>query len=96
MKLELRRHPGKDNIIRVIDPQGKDFGNVDIRTSHRLAKIMDNKNPKYRTQSKLNIRPKKKDEYPGMDCSEYLKMSINLYVSVLAALSVQGLAIAKR
>lgn len=33
MKLSLARHPGKDNIIRVLDPAGKDFGNVDIRTS---------------------------------------------------------------
>ena len=33
MKLSLARHPGKDNIIRVIDPLGNDFGNVDIKTS---------------------------------------------------------------
>ena len=33
MKISLRRHPGKDNIIRVIDPSGKDFGNIDIKTA---------------------------------------------------------------
>lgn len=79
MNLQLRRHPGKDHIIRVIDPAGKDFGTVDVKTSFRLAKIMDNLNPKYRTQAKLILRPRKPDEYPGKLCSEYLKMSINLY-----------------
>lgn len=78
MNLNLRRHPGKDNIIRVIDPDGKDFGTVDVKTSFRLAKIMDNKNPKYRTQAKLQLRPRKPDEYPGKPCSEYMKMAINL------------------
>ena len=33
MKVDLRRHPGRDHIIRVLDPKGNDFGNVDIRTS---------------------------------------------------------------
>ena len=79
MKLHLRRHPGKDSIIRVIDPMGKDFGNVDVKTSLALAKIMDSKNPKFRTQARLNSRNKKPDEYPGKDCSEYFDMTINLY-----------------
>ncbi len=79
MKLQLRRHPGKDSIIRVIDPMGKDFGNVDVRTSLALAKIMDSKNPKFRPQARLTARTRKTDEYPGKDCSEYLDMTINLY-----------------
>ena len=79
MKLQLRRHPGKDSIIRVIDPQGKDFGNVDVRTSIGLSKIMDSRHPKFRTQARLNARNRKKDEYPGKDCSEFMDMTVNLY-----------------
>ena len=79
MKLQLRRYPGKDSIIRVIDPQGKDFGNVDVRTSLALAKIMDSKNPKFRPQARLTARNRKNDEYPSKECSEYLDMTVNLY-----------------
>lgn len=79
MKLVLRRHPGKDLIIRVIDPTGKDVGNVDIRTSQALSRIMDSRNPKFRTQARLNARNRKPDDYPGKECSEYLDMTINLY-----------------
>ena len=79
MKLQLRRHPGKDNIIRVIDPVGKDVGNVDVRTSLGLARVMDSKNPKFRTQARLNSRNRKPNEYPGKDCSEYFDMTVNLY-----------------
>jgi len=79
MKIKLHRFPGKDNIIRVLDPTGKDFGNVDVRTSLGLARIMDSKNPKFRTQARLNLRRRKPDEYPGKECSEYLNMTLNLY-----------------
>lgn len=79
MKLQLKRLPGKDNIIRVIDPMGKDFGNVDLRTSLGLARIMDSRNPKFRTQARLIMRKKKPEEYPGKECSEYFEMQINLY-----------------
>ena len=79
MKLQLRRFPGKDNIIRVLDPTGKDFGNVDVRTAQGLTRIMDSKNPKFRTQARLTIRKKKPAEIPGSPCSEYLEMSVNLY-----------------
>ena len=79
MKIKLHRFPGKDNIIRVVDPTGKDFGNVDVRTSLGLARIMDSKNPRFRTQARLNLRRRKPDEYPGKECSEYLDMILNLY-----------------
>lgn len=79
MKLQLKRFPGKDYIIRVIDPMGKDFGNVDLKTSLVLAKIMDSKNPRFRTQARLNTRKREPDEYPGKECSTYLEMTINLY-----------------
>lgn len=79
MRLDLRRHPGKDSIIRVIDPMGKDFGNVDVKTSLALAKVMDSRNPKFRTQARLLSRNRKTDEYPGKECSEYFDITINLY-----------------
>ena len=79
MKIKLHRFPGKDNIVRVLDPAGKDFGNVDVRTSLGLARIMDSKNPRFRTQARLNLRKRKLDEYPEKECSEYLDMTLNLY-----------------
>lgn len=79
MKLQLKRFPGKDNIIRVLDPMGKDFGNVDLKTSLALAKIMDSKNPRFRTQARIPIRKKQPNDYPGKECSEYFDITINLY-----------------
>lgn len=79
MRLQLHRLPGKGNIIRVLDPTGKDFGNVDVKTSTGLARIMDSKNPKIRTQARLNLRKKEPYETPGSECSKYLDMTINLY-----------------
>ena len=79
MKLDLRRHPGKDSIIRVIDPTGKDFGNVDVKTSLALARIMDSRHPRFRTQARLLSRNRKADDYPGKECSEYFDITINLY-----------------
>ncbi|KAL8696383.1 MAG: hypothetical protein Q9224_002823 [Gallowayella concinna] len=81
MKVQLRRFPGNDNIIRVLDPTGKDFGNVDVRTSLGLAKLLDSKNPKYRAQARLMTRKKKQDrmEYPTAPCSEYLGLMVNVY-----------------
>lgn len=81
MKLQLKRYPGNDNIIRVLDPTGKDFGNVDIRTSQGLAKLLDSKQPKYRAQARLLGRKKKdgRDQYPSAPCSEYLDLIINVY-----------------
>lgn len=79
MKVQLGRFPGPDNIIRVIDPTGKDFGNVDVKTSLGLRTIMDNKRPKFRTQARLNLRKKKPGEVAGAPCSEYFDLTINLY-----------------
>ena len=63
MRLSLKRLTGKDQIIRVLDPAGKDFGNVDVRTSVGLARIMDSKNPRFRTQAILLSRRMKFYEY---------------------------------
>lgn len=79
MKLRLQRLPGKGQIIRVLDPTDKDFGNVDLRTAQGLTRIMDSKTPKFRTQARLNLRKKKPGEIPGNCCSEYLEMTVNLY-----------------
>ncbi|KAL8765228.1 MAG: hypothetical protein Q9209_007621 [Squamulea sp. 1 TL-2023] len=81
MKLQLKRYPGNDNIIRVLDPTGKDFGNVDVRTSLGLAKLLDSKNPKYRAQARLMTRKRKPDlsQYPTALCSEYLDLVVNVY-----------------
>lgn len=79
MKLRLQRLPGKGQIIRVLDPTEMDFGNVDLRTAQGLTRIMDSKNPKFRTQARLNLRKKKPGEIPGNCCSEYLEMTVNLY-----------------
>ena len=76
MKLVLQRLPGKDNRIRVLDPAGNDFGTVDVRTSTGLARIMDMKNTKFRTQARLEARKRFPYEYPGQDCSQYLDMVI--------------------
>lgn len=81
MRLQFRRFPGKDNIIRVLDPTGKDFGNIDVKTSQGLAKLLDSKNPRYRAQARLMNRRKTSgaDQYPTAPCSEYLDLVINVY-----------------
>lgn len=79
MKLQLSRFPGSDNIIRVLDPTGKDFGNVDVKTSIGLRALMDIKNSKFRVQARLNVRKKEPGEIPGSPCSKYLDMTVNLY-----------------
>ncbi|KAL8696301.1 MAG: hypothetical protein Q9201_007730 [Fulgogasparrea decipioides] len=80
MRLQFKRFPGNDNIIRVLDPTGKDFGNCDVKTAQALAKLLESKNPKYRVQARLMTRRKKKStEYPTAPCSEYLDLIVNLY-----------------
>ena len=76
IKLALQRLPGKDNVIRVLDPQGKDFGTVDVRTAMGLARIMDSRVPKFRTQAKLQPRKRRQNEYPSQPCSEYFDMVV--------------------
>lgn len=79
MTIALKRLPGKDNIIRVEDPTGKDFGNIDVRTASGLARILDFKKLKVRAQARLLGRTKTPIEYPGQPCSSYLDATINLY-----------------
>ena len=79
IKLELRRFPGKNLIIRVLDGLGKDFGNVDVRTSLGLAPLMDSNNPKIRTSARLNSRRRNPYELPGQPISDSLIMTVNVY-----------------
>lgn len=79
MTIALKRLPGKDNIIRVEDPTGKDFGNIDVKTATGLSRILDIKALKVRAQARLVGRTKKQTEYPGQPCSLYLDATINLY-----------------
>ncbi|KAL8837270.1 MAG: hypothetical protein Q9176_005804 [Flavoplaca citrina] len=83
MKLQFKRFPGNDMIIRVLDPTGKDFGNVDVKTSLGLAPLLDSKNPRYRAQARLMARKRKLDsasaQYPTAPCSEYFDIVVNVY-----------------
>ncbi len=79
MKLQLQRGPEKSQIVRVLDPEGIDFGNIDTRTAQGLTRILDSASPKFRTQARLNIRRKKLGEVPGAWCSEYMDMTLNIY-----------------
>ncbi|SLM40972.1 snf2 family domain-containing protein [Lasallia pustulata] len=88
MKLQLQRFPGNTHIIRVLDPTGKDFGTVDVRTSLGLAPLMDSSTPKIRVQARLDIRKKKPGEIPGKPCSEYFNMTVNLYGPMRTATSI--------
>ncbi|KAI4243905.1 MAG: hypothetical protein L6R40_003287 [Gallowayella cf. fulva] len=81
MKVQLRRFPGNDNIIRVLDPTGKDFGNVDVLTARGLAKLLDSKNPRFRAQARIMTRKKKLDssDYPTAPCSQFFDLVVNVY-----------------
>ncbi|KAL8958774.1 MAG: hypothetical protein Q9193_004232 [Seirophora villosa] len=81
IKLQFKRFPGKDNIIRVLDPTGKDFGNLDVKTAQGLSKLLESTTPKFRAQARLWSRQKKdgSNQYPGALCSEYLNLFVNIY-----------------
>lgn len=81
MKLQFRRYPGGDNITRVLDPTGKDFGNLDVKTAQAVSKLLDSRNPRYRAQARLLARKKKDgpNQYPGAHCSEYFDLIVNIY-----------------
>lgn len=79
MKLHLQRFPGKNLIIRVIDPAGHDFGNIDVRSSLGLVPLMDSQFSSVRLQARLDSRKKKANEYPGLLTSETYLATINVY-----------------
>lgn len=81
MKVELRRRPGtQTQIITVIDPQGNDFGSVDVRTAIALAPLMDGASIcKLRVQSRLDARKRQMGEQPGTPVSHSYSLTITLY-----------------
>ena len=78
IKCTLEREPGKDKRIKVIDPFGIYFGNVDAELAEVLAPSMDGFT-NIRTQPRVLNRRKKRDSWPGQPCSELIKMIINVY-----------------
>lgn len=78
IKCTLEREPGKDKKIKVIDPFGMYFGNIDAELSEVLAPAMDGF-VNIRTQPRVLNRRKKKDSWPGQPCSELIKLIINIY-----------------
>jgi SNF2 family DNA or RNA helicase len=78
IKCNLERELGKNKKIKVIDPFGTYFGNVDAELSEVLAPAMDGFD-NFRTQPRLLNRRKKKDSWPGQPCSDPIKMIINIY-----------------
>ena len=78
IKCALEREPGKDKKIKVIDPFGTHFGNVDAELAEVLAPAMDGFD-NVRTQPRVLNRRKKRDSWPAQPCSELIKMIINLY-----------------
>lgn len=79
MKLSLQRFPGKNLIIRVIDPAGHDFGNIDVRSSLGLVPLMDSAFSNVRLQARLDSRKKKPGDYPGNLTSDTYFATINVY-----------------
>ena len=78
IKCTLRREPGKDKKIKVMDPFETYFGNIDAELSEVLAPAMD-AFENLRTQPRVLNRRKKRDSWPGQPCSERIKMTINIY-----------------
>ena len=78
IKCTLRREPGKDKRIKVLDPFDMYFGNIDAELSEVLAPAMDGIE-NLRTQPRVMNRRKKKDLWPGQPCSELIRMIINVY-----------------
>jgi SNF2 family DNA or RNA helicase len=79
MKVELRREQGKSAMIRVVDPSGAIFGTLDSKTANALTPLIDSPTINLRTQVRLMMRQKRRDEWPGQPCSASLQLSINLY-----------------
>ena len=80
IKLDLRRHPGRNTIIRVIAANAQqDFGNIDAKTASTLAPLMDRFEGKLRLQGRLNTRRRQLNEVPGAATSQFYDMTVNLY-----------------
>ncbi|KAJ9643218.1 hypothetical protein H2204_002114 [Knufia peltigerae] len=78
MKCTLLRTRSNDTIIEVSDPWGVVFGKVNADFAAALAPVLDGL-PGVRTQARLINRRKKPNEWPHVECSEFLKMVVNVY-----------------
>ncbi|KAB8337248.1 hypothetical protein FH972_021550 [Carpinus fangiana] len=81
MKTELVRRPGVNTmIIGCCDTSGKDFGSIDVRTASVLAPLMDSvRTSKVRLTARLDVRPRKPYEVPGLPVSDSYSIAINVY-----------------
>ena len=81
MKVQLTRRPGiNTSIIGVVDPSGKDFGTIDVRTAGVFAQLMDSRNTsRIRITARLDPRPKKAYEFPGQSVSEHYSLTMIVY-----------------
>ncbi|KIW20882.1 hypothetical protein PV08_01461 [Exophiala spinifera] len=78
MKCTLLRTRSKDTVIEVSDPWGVVFGKVNADFAAALAPVLDGLTG-VRTQARLINRRKKPNEWPHVECSETLKMVVNVY-----------------
>ena len=79
MNCKLVRDPSRGMTIKVIDPSDVEFGRLIPEVSKPLAQLMDNLGSSLRTQPRLLMRKKGPRDWPGMQCSEVMRLTINLY-----------------
>ncbi|OJD10927.1 hypothetical protein AJ78_08190 [Emergomyces pasteurianus Ep9510] len=79
IRCQLLRTRGPDARIEIADSSQSVFGIIDHRVSAALVPLLDSTIIKVRTQTRLDVRRKKANEYPGQACSETYRVTINLY-----------------
>ncbi|KAK2789973.1 hypothetical protein FQN52_005781 [Onygenales sp. PD_12] len=79
IRCQLKRERGAHTRIDILDSSQVAFGVIDSRVSAALAPLLDSTIIKLRTQVRLDFRKKKPNEWPGQQCSEIYRVSINLY-----------------
>lgn len=79
IKCDIHRKPGANIQIELKDPYNTLFGILDHRVAGGLAPVLDSPIVPLRVQTRLDMRRKKPDEYPGQDTSDVYRVSINLY-----------------
>lgn len=79
MLCRLIRDPARDMIIKTIDPSDVEFGRLAPEIAKALAPIMDSLGSPLRSQARLMTRTKGPNDWPGVQCSQTMGMTINLY-----------------
>lgn len=90
IKCKLVRDTLTDVIIRVLDPHGFEFGQIDFGFASVLVPAMDHLE-KLRLQARLMNRRIKPNECPHQPCSETLTLSLNIYGLKKDALRIRKL-----